>query len=274
MRRKRNEDGYILLVILIAMTIAAIAAAAAVPYIKTQIQREREIELMHEGNEYVKAIQKYYHKFGRYPATLDQLEKTNNIRFLRRRYKDPLTGKDDWRIIHMGEAKYPPKLKIPGASGQPIGQQIGQNIGTPIGGGFMGGNSAISNNSSGGGAVNPQQPNQNGTQDGGPQPVGGVGFSLGGNSSGSSFGGMPIIGVAVPSTAKSLKIYNDRQHYNEWEFIYDPRIEALQHAAAGGGAAGNGGIGLPSTNSAPTPTTAPSGTMGGSGPVGGSIGPQ
>jgi hypothetical protein len=34
--------------------------------------------------------------------------KTNEIRFLRKRYKDPITGQDDWRLIHMGEAKVPP----------------------------------------------------------------------------------------------------------------------------------------------------------------------
>jgi len=49
----------------------------------------------------------YYNKFGRYPNTIDQLVKTNNQRFLRKRYLNPMTGKDDWRIIHNGEQKVP-----------------------------------------------------------------------------------------------------------------------------------------------------------------------
>jgi hypothetical protein len=38
----------------------------------------------------------------RRPQTLDDLEKAQTVRFLRRRYKDPMTGKDEWRLIHMG----------------------------------------------------------------------------------------------------------------------------------------------------------------------------
>ncbi len=36
----------------------------------------------------------YYKKFGRYPTRLEDLENTNNQRYLRKRYKDPITGKD------------------------------------------------------------------------------------------------------------------------------------------------------------------------------------
>src|SRR5947209_17508001 len=134
MHRRNKESGYALLIILIMVTLLSIALAAAVPAIKTQIRREQEIELEHRGNEYVKAIQKYYHKFGRYPANIEQLENTNNLRFLRKRYKDPLTGKDDWRIIHLGEAKYPPRLKSKFLAGaKPIGQQLGQSIGVAPG---------------------------------------------------------------------------------------------------------------------------------------------
>ena len=61
-------------------------------------RRDREVEAIHRGNEYVRAIQLYYKKFGRYPGNMDQLEKSNNIRFLRQRYVDPMTGKELWKI--------------------------------------------------------------------------------------------------------------------------------------------------------------------------------
>ena len=42
--------------------------------------------------------------FGRYPAKIEDLELTSQQRFLRKRYKDPITGKD-FRLLHYGEAK-------------------------------------------------------------------------------------------------------------------------------------------------------------------------
>ncbi|HEY0565911.1 MAG TPA: hypothetical protein VGC88_10030, partial [Terriglobales bacterium] len=182
-----------------------------------------------------RAIKRYYHKFGRFPANVDQLENTNNIRFLRKRYVDPFTGKDDWRIIHLGEAKYPPKLK--NLAGGQMGQQIGQNIGTSLGGSIGTSPGGLNTNASqspqgasaGSGAAGPilgaaspqgTQGDQS-TQGDQPQPIGGVGASS--TSLGQS--GQPLIGVAIPSTQKSLKVYNEREQYNEWEFIYDPRLE-------------------------------------------------
>lgn len=264
MKRRNSQSGYALLIILIMVTLLSIALAAAVPAIKTQIRREQEIELQHRGDQYVRAIQTYYHKFGRYPNSIDQLVSTNNLHFLRKRYKDPMTGKEDWRIIHMGEAKYPPKIK--GAAAGQVGQQIGQNIGTGVGaniGANIGSSPtstsfSLSANSAPGpaGSANPDYPTQTGQP--GAQPAGGLGLSSAnnGSSTGSSIGqsGQPMIGVAIPSTHDSLKIYNERQKYNEWEFIYDPRIEALKNAGAAGGVSGgvpgsslpnNGGLAAP-----------------------------
>ena len=57
---------------------------------------------MHRGDQYVRAVRLYYRKFGHYPGSIEQLEKTNNIRFLRQKYVDPMTGKPDWRIDPCG----------------------------------------------------------------------------------------------------------------------------------------------------------------------------
>ena len=45
------------------------------------MKRDREEEMIHRGTEYARAVKKYYKKFGRYPANLEQLENTNQIRF-------------------------------------------------------------------------------------------------------------------------------------------------------------------------------------------------
>ncbi len=55
------------------------------------------------------------------PTTIDQLVKTDNQRFLRKRYLDPMTGKDDWRIIHYGEQRVPTM----GLFGQAVQRQAG-----------------------------------------------------------------------------------------------------------------------------------------------------
>ena len=62
-------------------------------------------------------------KLGVTPARLEDLENTNNIRFLRRRYKDPVTGKD-FKLLHVGEVQLTSSPGIAGAS--PIGGPAAQ----------------------------------------------------------------------------------------------------------------------------------------------------
>jgi len=70
-----------------------------------KIKREKEDELYHRGMDHAIAIKRFVHKMGRYPASLEQLEDTNHIRFLRKRYKDPMTPEGEWRLVHVGEAQ-------------------------------------------------------------------------------------------------------------------------------------------------------------------------
>ena len=92
-----------LLAILFMMAIMVIVAMAMAPSFIQQAKRDREEEMIHRGTEYARAIKKYYKKFGRYPANLEQLDNTNQIRFLRRRFKDPLTKGGDWKLLHYGD---------------------------------------------------------------------------------------------------------------------------------------------------------------------------
>jgi hypothetical protein len=67
-----------------------------------EAQRDREQLLIDRGEQYSRAVNLYVRKFNKYPPDFDALDNTQNIRFLRRRYVDPMTGKDEWRIIHVG----------------------------------------------------------------------------------------------------------------------------------------------------------------------------
>src|SRR5579863_7688702 len=101
---RRSEHGYIMLTLILAMALMAIFSAIIVSDLKFEIKRDREEEMIHRGVQYSRAIRAYYKKFGRYPTKIEDLESTNNMRFLRKRYKDPITGKD-FKLLHYGEAK-------------------------------------------------------------------------------------------------------------------------------------------------------------------------
>src|SRR5262249_42323534 len=80
---------------------------AAVRQLDFQVKRDREEEMIHRGVQYSRAIKAFYKKFGRYPTRVEDLENSNGVRFLRRRYKDPLnrdkaTGKEkDFKLLHL-----------------------------------------------------------------------------------------------------------------------------------------------------------------------------
>ena len=99
---QRSERGFALLVVFLLAAGIMISLYLEMPRVAFESQRNREEMLVERGEQYSRAIEVYYRKNKRYPAKLEDLENTNNLRFLRRRYKDPLTGKDEWRIVHMG----------------------------------------------------------------------------------------------------------------------------------------------------------------------------
>ena len=107
--------------VLFMVLLITLALAIAAPKMAESIRRDKEIETVHRGMQYARAIQIYFNKYGRYPNTIDQLVKSDNQRFLRKRYLNPMTGKDDWRLIHYGEAKVPAQ----GLFGQTVGQTGG-----------------------------------------------------------------------------------------------------------------------------------------------------
>jgi type II secretory pathway pseudopilin PulG len=246
---------------MLAFTLMLIALAAAAPRIAQQIKREREEELVHIGKDYATAVKRFVHKNGgRYPNSIEQLENTNHIRFLRKQYKDPTTGENNWRLVHTGEAEI--KIPAPNPGLNPNSTNSG-----------LGGPSSTST----GTTPNTTAPVLSAPS--GP-PQGTAGGNLGtlktsniGN--GQQIGGGQIIGVASVNKAQSIKEFNDKDHYNEWFFVYDLRLEqaggtGVTIAAPRAGAAGDSGssgqsqpgitpgqIGTQPPASAPSPTPPP-----------------
>jgi len=198
-----SEQGYMLAALTLMVALLVMSLAVAVPRVRKEIQRDQEIETMHRGQQYVRALQLYYRRFHSYPTNLDVLENTNQLRFLRKRYADPLTGKDDWQPIYYGQNKAPTAL---GFFGMPLG--LG---GMPAAGVGLSGASGASP-TGGASAVNP-----NGDSSGN-----GSASNSGSGLTDQPLGGGPIIGFSPIIARQSILIYKTMNHYNEWEFVYDP----------------------------------------------------
>ena len=147
-RPPHSEQGYVLVAVIFMMVILVLSLAVAIPKVREDIQRDRDEETMQRGKQYIRAIQLYYKKFHAYPPNLDALVKTNNIRFLRKKYIDPTTGKDDWKPIMWGQNKTPMAM---GFFGQPLATAAGGGIGPS--GGNTGLNGAFGTNPTTGGGL-------------------------------------------------------------------------------------------------------------------------
>ena len=100
--RRSAEQGYVLVVFILFATLLMVGLATILPKAVFEGRRDKEEELIFRGMQYRHAIQLFYRKFGRYPNTIEELEKTNGIRFLRKRFKDPMTKNGEWRLIRLG----------------------------------------------------------------------------------------------------------------------------------------------------------------------------
>jgi type II secretory pathway pseudopilin PulG len=185
------------------IAVMTILMSVAMPVWRREAQREKEEELVFRGLQYVRAIRLYQAKNQSFPPSVDTLVQG---KYLRRKYKDPITNDDFVTLSAAG-----------GAAGQigAFGQntQPGQNAQSPQPG-------------QRGQAPQPMQPQPSQ----GPQPSNPFG-----SAGGQVMGG--IIGVASKSKQESVRIYQGRTHYNEWQFVFvnvNP-----------GGPGGIGGRGVP-----------------------------
>jgi type II secretory pathway pseudopilin PulG len=270
---KPAEEGYILVAVIFMLAILMISLSLAAPAIKKDIQRDRELETMQRGKQYARAIKMYYKKFGAYPPNVDALVKTTNIRFLRRKYIDPTTGKDEWKPVRFGQNKAPTAM---GFFGQPLSGSTLAGIGPSGGNGVAGattlGSGLSSTTGSGSTIGSSGLSGSTGTGTTSGTSTGTDSSSTGGTDSsasstsasatglsgqtGQTFGGAGIIGFSPNSPKQSILVYKKKNHYNEWEFVYDPladRTVISSSSGAGGQSAGSMTNGSPGFGSSSNP---------------------
>lgn len=276
-----GEQGYMLLGLMVAVALILLALSVAASKTALSLRREREAETVRRADQYVRAIRRFYLKNRRYPGTVEQLVNTNNVRYLRQRYVDPLTGKE-FRMIGFGHNK----TTVKGFFGEPLEGLPAAGLGAAAGmqspgiggaGGVAGPGSAFgagatagtpggvgtgataaagaatgtdSSAAAGGAAGASGGAAASGAGQAGSSGATGAFGSPGGvgSQSATTFGGSTgaIIGVGSEATGDALIEWNQQKTYQDWEFLYDPRIESLRQKAAlnsGVGSAGAGSIG-------------------------------
>jgi type II secretory pathway pseudopilin PulG len=139
--RWHGSAGYAMAALLVALGVMSVAATIAMPVWHQVARREKEAELIFRGEQYVRAISLFQRRTGpgALPPDVDFLVEN---RFLRKAYRDPMTG-EAFQVIR---------------------------------------------------------------QDGGPGPA--------------RAGAPPgMIGVVSTSAKPSIRLYGDRNTYNEWLFV-------------------------------------------------------
>ncbi len=160
-RRRRRDRGAMLLAVLFLMAMMVIVAMAVAPAFVQQAERDREEEMIHRGTEYARAIRKFYKKFGRYPSNLEQLEDTDQMRFLRRRFKDPLTKDGEWKLLRSTDPQFISAGLMMGTPALQVGApgvQLGAQAGAPGQGSSTGLTGAATGGAQGGAQLAAQQP--------------------------------------------------------------------------------------------------------------------
>jgi len=99
--------GFTFIWVLLMSAVLGMGTAAAAKVWTTHAQREREVELLFVGEQFRRAIGRYYEStpaaLKRYPRTLEELVEDRRFpvpqRHLRRIYVDPMTRDRDWGLV-------------------------------------------------------------------------------------------------------------------------------------------------------------------------------
>lgn len=211
------QRGYMMITLVLVLALITIALLTVLPEIGQQIRRDREEEMIHRGTAYMRAIQHFYRKFGRYPSRVEELENTNNLRYLRKRYtdpmnRDPVTGKErDFKFLHQPDITLnnspvlqPPPNEPPVP---PAGLQQPDASTLPPASGDSSSSSSGSSSDAGANSSGSSPSTSNADSNFG--------------SNGPTLGGGPILGVASTNKKdKTIRVFYQKNHYNDWLFFY------------------------------------------------------
>jgi hypothetical protein len=281
-----SQQGYAILTVMFLLTLLVLGTIVVAPNVVTDVQRQKEEEMIWRGKQYARGVRLYYTKLHRFPTQLEDLYKPKTgIRFMRQAYKDPMNTADgSWRLIYVGpNGQLIGSLKDRSMTGNPLAAAGASGFGTPMG---ANGNSAFGSSSSSAfgnsmGSSAPGSTQQNaapGAQNpaNGENPDGSSGMGslqpVDLSSTASIIGGN-IIGVGSKINKKSIIWYDKAKNYRQFEFIWDPSLDSLTGQRIGS---------VPGTNPNPfgaqpnangSPSTSPfspgsnnPGTFGGSNP--------
>ena len=186
------DGGYAMVALLVGLSIMAIALSVALPTWSTLAKREREEELIFRGQQYARAIALYQRRYANaFPPTIDQLV---DQKFLRKKYKDPMTRDGEFQPILVGQP-------IPGQTSA-VDQTAGRDRQAVV--------DELTQRT--------QQRQQAGRGRAGQPPQ-----QLPGRA-GAAVGG--IVGVVSKSDATAMRLFNGRDKYNEWAFVATPATTA------------------------------------------------
>jgi type II secretory pathway pseudopilin PulG len=179
-RAANGSPGYAMAAFLVSLAIMSIMMSLALPAWRHAVQREKEEELVFRGQQYARAVGLFQRRYANaFPPTIDLLVEQ---KFLRKKYKDPVTG-EDFEVLYQASMQGPGRGQMPGgqpgrASPRPSGSAAAPAIGSGSG-----------------------QTGLGQTQ----QPIGPRGG---------------IVGVSSKSKDASIRVYNGATRYNEWLFVY------------------------------------------------------
>jgi type II secretory pathway pseudopilin PulG len=101
-----RQRGFTYIGVLFIVLVIGIGLASVGTVWNTQMQREKERELLFVGAQFRSAIAQYHASSpgaGRYPMQLEELLRDDRYpgvrRYLRRIYRDPMTGKSEWGLV-------------------------------------------------------------------------------------------------------------------------------------------------------------------------------